>query len=169
MRGSVAAAVFLCVGLIPAVTRSHSALPEDWEGSGYDLDGSGSGSGDGSEQDEDIKVQPSSHEGKLLKSGGGSRNTLHSSSDLTFDGTAWPAGDDESGFVIMASSKRFWENEDILAAVIAAGVTGAIIAAALSAMLIYKRQKKDGEGHILGRRRESDEDYHKPIRDAVVI
>lgn len=53
--------------------------------------------------------------------------------------------------------------------VIAGGVTGVILAAALAALLIYKWQKKDDEGYVLGQERASDRDYHKPNRDDVVL
>lgn len=173
MRGSLEAALFLSVLLVPAISQSLSALPEELEGSGFDLDSSGSGSGDGSDQDEitNAKVQPNSFEGRMFtaNAGGGNRNAVHGSSGLTSDGTRWPARDDESGFVITESSKQFWESKDLLAAVIAGGVTGVIIAVAVSAVLIHIRRQKGKEGHFLGRRRASDEDYHKPIRNAVIV
>lgn len=176
MWGSLSAAVFVSVFLLPAVSQSHSALPEDLEGSGYDLDSSGSGSGDGWEQvspDEitNIKIQPNSYGGRICtkNTGGGNKNASPGSSDLTSDSTRWPATVDESEFVFFESSKRFWENEEILAALIAGGVAGVTIAVALSAVLIHKQQKKGKEGNILGGRRASDEDYHKPIRDAVIV
>lgn len=54
------------------------------------------------------------------------------------------------------------------AGVIAGGVTGAILAASLATILIYKWQKKDDEGYILGQQRASVEDYHRPSREEVV-
>uniref|UniRef100_A0A8D0CNA1 Syndecan/Neurexin domain-containing protein n=1 Tax=Sander lucioperca TaxID=283035 RepID=A0A8D0CNA1_SANLU len=50
-------------------------------------------------------------------------------------------------------------------AVIAGGVTGVALAAALAALLIYTWQKKDNGGYILGQQRASDEDYHRPDRE----
>lgn len=85
------------------------------------------------------------------------------------DSTRWPATDDQSEFVFLGSSKQFWQNEQIMAVIIAGGVAGVALAVALSAVLIHKQLKKGKEGHILGRRRASDEDYHKPIRDAVIV
>ena len=51
--------------------------------------------------------------------------------------------------------------------VIAGGVIGATLAAALAGILIYKWQKKDG--YILGQQRASDEYYHKHNRGEVVF
>uniref|UniRef100_A0A3Q3VRF6 Syndecan/Neurexin domain-containing protein n=1 Tax=Mola mola TaxID=94237 RepID=A0A3Q3VRF6_MOLML len=49
----------------------------------------------------------------------------------------------------------------ISTAVLAGGIVGVILAATLAATLIYKWQKKDNGGFILGRRKPSDEDYHR--------
>lgn len=53
--------------------------------------------------------------------------------------------------------------------VIAGGVTGLALAAALAAILIYTWQKKDNGGYILGQQRASDEGYHRPNREEVVV
>ena len=50
-------------------------------------------------------------------------------------------------------------------AVIAGGVTGVALAAALAALLIYRWQKKDNGGYILGQQRV----YHRPDREQVVV
>uniref|UniRef100_A0A8C4F9J1 Syndecan/Neurexin domain-containing protein n=1 Tax=Dicentrarchus labrax TaxID=13489 RepID=A0A8C4F9J1_DICLA len=44
---------------------------------------------------------------------------------------------------------------------------GVTLAVALAAILIYKWHKEDDGGYILGE--QSDEDYHKPNREEVVV
>ncbi|XP_026174627.1 syndecan-2-like [Mastacembelus armatus] len=130
--------LILVWGLIQPGSSSVSKLPEDTEGSGYDFDSSGSGSGDWSEQGETTKIS--------LRSNG---------RDLTFGSTHWPAEDSE--LVFMANSKSFLENKQIVAGVIAGGVTGLILAATLMALLIYKWQNKDDGGYIMGQKTHRDE------------
>ena len=57
----------------------------------------------------------------------------------------------------------------VFTAVIAGGVTGFALAAALAAILIYSWQKKDNGGYILGQQRAPDEGYHRPNREEVVV
>ncbi|XP_028253211.1 syndecan-3-like [Parambassis ranga] len=166
MRLSVTASLFITFGLIHPINSLLSASPEDLEGSGYDLDSSGSGSGDGSDPDKTESNTVNSEDVRLLAAGGGNDNTLHGSSGLTFDSTLWPAGD--SGFVFIESSKWPWERPDIHAALIAGGVTGAILAAMLMAVLIYQMQNHDEEGPILAWKKDANEGYHKPTRDVIV-
>ncbi|XP_051265536.1 uncharacterized protein LOC127368603 [Dicentrarchus labrax] len=175
MRIYLTASLILALGLIHPVNLSFSALPEDLEGSGYDLDTYGSGSGDWSEQGE-MKNNKEEEEGhsnsqdvRILaaKGGGGTQNTFHGSSVPRFDNTHGPAEDSRSGFVVLANSKQFLESKDVLAGVIAGAVIGVTLAVALAAILIYKWHKEDDGGYILGE--QSDEDYHKPNREEVVV
>ncbi|KAM6992107.1 uncharacterized protein LKV04_008171 [Tautogolabrus adspersus] len=156
----------LCIALVfiyPAHT-SVSGTPEDLEGSGYDLDSSASGSGDWSENGEDEKNKEVRISTELTDDG--AKNPSHGSSFMTFDKRQWPTKD---SYVILANRKGFLENKEILDGVIAGGVTGVILAATMAAILIYKWRKKDDEGYILGQQRASDEDYHRQIRDEVVV
>lgn len=164
--------LFLVLGLIHPVFMAISGPPEDMEGSGYDVENSGSG--DGSEQVSpgEANIEDQSKCGKNVRlfganGGGGTENTLHGSSVLTFDKTHWPGKDSGSGFVVMANSKSILEREDVFACVIAGGVTGAALAAALAGIIIYKWQKKDE--YVLGQQRASDEYYHKHNREEVVV
>ncbi|KAM6905881.1 uncharacterized protein PEZ65_017216 [Lycodopsis pacificus] len=158
MRASLAASFILALVLIHPISMSFAARPEDLEGSGYELDSYGSGSGDWSEQGETekIKDQPNSK---------GTKYTSHGSSVLNFDG---PHKDGGSGFVIIANSKSFLENKDVLTAVIAGGAIGVALAAAVAALL-YKWKKKDNTGRILGQQRASGGDYHTPNREVVLV
>ncbi|XP_069573225.1 syndecan-2-B-like [Brachyistius frenatus] len=151
---SVTASLILVLGLMSASSTSLSAPLVDLEGSGYDLDSSGSGSGDGSEQVSSgvIKDQANRKDGHIFAADG--------SSGLIFDGTHEPAGDTGSEFVILANNKSFLEHKELLAAVIAGGGTGVVIAATLAAILIYKWQKKDEDGYIPGQLKDSDEGHH---------
>ncbi len=56
----------------------------------------------------------------------------------------------------------------VFTAVIAGSVTGGILAASLAAVLIYKWQKKDDGGYVLGQQRPSNEDCHEPNSRKVV-
>lgn len=54
--------------------------------------------------------------------------------------------------------------------VIIGGVTGLALAAIVAGILIYKWQKKDDEdGYILGKEKDSDNDYRKPDGDVVIV
>ncbi|XP_070843971.1 syndecan-3-like [Chaetodon trifascialis] len=171
MRLSVIVSLFLTLGLSHAVHPSFSAPPGDLEGSGYDLDSSGSGSGDWSEQGElrNMEVPLNSEDVRILavNPSGRTENTFHDSAVPTFVNTNWPAEDGGSGFINVANSKSLLEREEVFAGVIAGGVTGVILAAALATLLIYKWQTKD-DGYIPGQQRASDKDYHKPSRQDVV-
>lgn len=171
MRIASAVSVFLTLGLIRPVHLSFSAPPEDLEGSGDDFDRVGSGSGDWPEQvEKNINVRINSKHVTLVEAnaGVGAKNTFHGSSVRTSDNTRRPAKDSRSGFVIVANSKSFLERKEILSAVIAGAVTGGIFAVSLAAILIYKWQKKDDGGYVLGQQRASDEDYHTTNREEVV-
>ncbi|TKS75531.1 Syndecan-3 Precursor [Collichthys lucidus] len=173
MRTPLTASLFLFLGLIQQINMSFSALPKDLEGSGDDQEISGSGSGDLSEQDEtNTKDRPEINDVRVFaeNAGGGTKNTFHDSSVVTFDETlpVMPVMDVGSGYGVMANSKSLLERKEIFAGVIAGGVTGAILAASLATILIYKWQKKDDEGYILGQQRASVEDYHRPSREEVV-
>ncbi|XP_044025902.1 syndecan-3-like [Siniperca chuatsi] len=166
---SLTASLFLALGLIHPVNMSFSALPEDLEGSGCDLDSSGSGSGDWSDQGKmkNIKDHPNGIDVFPANAGSGTENSFQGSPILTFDNTHWPAKDSGSGFGVLANSKSFLENKDVFAGVIAGGVAGGTIAAALAAILIYNWHKKDDGRYILGQQSASDEDY-EPKRQEVV-
>ncbi|XP_067428942.1 syndecan-4-like [Thunnus thynnus] len=154
MRISLTASLLVALGFMCPIHMLSPALT-DFEGSGYDLDGSGSG--DWSDQGEiNNKDQSNNKDVRIL--GGGTKNTLQDSSDLTFDSTHWLAKDSGSGYVVVANSKSFLENKEILAGIVAGGVIGVMVAAVLGAILIYKWQKKDG-GYIMGQQRASD-DFH---------
>ncbi|KAF1376726.1 hypothetical protein PFLUV_G00214460 [Perca fluviatilis] len=156
--------LFLALGLIHPINMSFPVLPEDLEGSGYDLDSSGSGDWSQQGEMENSEYHPNSKDVRTFtaNAGGGTKNTLHASSVLNFDGAHKDSG---LGFVVVANSKRFLENKEIFAAVIAGGVTGVALAAALAALLIYRWQKKDNGGYILGQQRV----YHRPDREQVVV
>ncbi|TMS11953.1 Syndecan-3 [Larimichthys crocea] len=171
MRTPLTASLFLFLGLMQQINMSFSALPKDLEGSGDLQEISGSGSGDLSEQDEtNTKDRPDINDVRVFaeNAGGGTKNTFHDSSVVTFDETQWPVMDVGSGYGVMANSKSLLERKEIFAGVIAGGVTGAILAASLATILIYKWQKKDDDGYILGQQRASVEDYHRPSREEVV-
>lgn len=175
MSVSSAVSLFLALGLLHPVVRSFSACPEDLEGSGDDLDGVDSGSGDRSPEDEageliNIMDRFSGKDVTVFaaNTAGGAKTAFHGSSVPTLDNAHGPANDNGSGFFNVANSKSFLERKDIFAAVIAGGVTGAILAALVAAIIIYTWQKKDDGGYSLGRQKASDEDYHKPSREDVV-
>lgn len=171
MRIASTVSLFLTLGLIHPAHLSFSAPPEDLEGSGDDFDSLGSGSGDWSEQvEKNINVRISSKYVTLVETnaGVGAKNAFRGSSVRTSDDTRRPAKDSRSGYVIVANGKSFLERKEILSAVIAGAVTGGIFAVSLAAILIYKWQKTDDGGYILGQQRASDEDYHTPNREEVV-
>ncbi|XP_070782180.1 syndecan-3-like [Enoplosus armatus] len=167
MRLSLTASLVLALGLIHPVNMSFSASPEYLEGSGYELDSYGSGSGDWSDQDE--MKNPNRKDVFPANTGDGTKNSFHGSPRLNFDNTHWPAKDGESGFVVLANRKSFLEIKDIFTGVIAGGIAGVAIGATLAVILIYKWHKRDDGGHILGQQKASDEDYHKPNSEEVVI
>ncbi|KAF0023651.1 hypothetical protein F2P81_024281 [Scophthalmus maximus] len=141
MRTPLTAAVFVFLGLIHPIASTISALPEDTEGSGYDLGTSDDGSGDWPEQDEvtNIMDHPNSKE-------------------RTFDGTVWPAGEFGSGYVILSNSKSFLENKQIVSAIIAGGVTGIILGAIIVAIIIFKWRNKVDGGYIQAQQTRMEED-----------
>ncbi|XP_031178434.1 syndecan-4-like isoform X2 [Sander lucioperca] len=147
--------LFLALGLIHPINMSFPVLPGDLEGSGYDLDSSGSGDWSQQGEMENIEYHPNSKDVRTFTAN-------PDSSVLNFDGAHKDSG---SAFVVVANSKSFLENKEVFAAVIAGGVTGVALAAALAALLIYTWQKKDNGGYILGQQRASDEDYHRPDRE----
>ncbi|XP_029902640.1 syndecan-1-like [Myripristis murdjan] len=128
----------LLMDLISHVNASISLAPEDLDGSGYDMGSSGSGP-------EDWPVQGGSSSGRstmndatanrgdrviAAKPGCEAKINFHDVSDKT----------SASGKV--AKTKSFFENKEILAGIIAGGVTGLTLATALAAILINKWQKK---------------------------
>ncbi|XP_010771540.1 syndecan-1 [Notothenia coriiceps] len=159
MRIYLKASWFLILGLIHPINMSFPGPPEDLEGSGYDLDNSGSGSGDWSEQSE-IK-NTNSKDIHMLAAGGGTQTN--------FDGTSDLNDNMGSEYVLVASSKIFLDNKEIFAAVIAGGLIGVVLAAAMAAILIYTWQKKDNEGYVLAQQTTSRGDYHRPNREEVIV
>uniref|UniRef100_UPI003AAE5BCD syndecan-4-like n=1 Tax=Centroberyx gerrardi TaxID=166262 RepID=UPI003AAE5BCD len=153
--------ILLFMDSVSPICMSFSIPPEDLDGSGYDLDSSGSGSGDWSEQDSSSSARFTTVIPKKIKngyntnderviaaeSGGGTRNNFHDDSELIFDIPPWTA-DDISGD--LAKSRSFLENKEILAGIIAGGVTGLTLATAVVAIIIYKWQKKDVGGYTQG-------------------
>lgn len=150
---SFTASLFLALGIIHPVNMLFSALPEDMEGSGYDLDSSGSGDWSGQVLSGNIQDDLSSKDVFPANTGHGAKNSFHGSPVLPFDSAHWPAKDSGSGFILLENSKGFLGNKDIVAGVIAGGVSGGLIAAALVAILIYKWHKKNDGGYILGQQR----------------
>ncbi|XP_005921641.1 syndecan-1-like [Simochromis diagramma] len=170
MRLSLAASLFLSLGLIHPVWTSLSVPPEELEGSGYDLDGSGSGSGDGSEEGV-TEDQHNSKDGRILaETRDETKITFHGFSDKTFGNTHRSAADDDSGYVAIANSRSYFENSEFLAGVIAGGVTGLALAATVAGILIYKWQKKEEEDrYSLGPEKALDHNYQKPNREKVFL
>lgn len=138
---------------------SFPGPPEDLEGSGYDLEDSGSGSGDWTEEGE-IK-NTNSKDIHILATGGGTQTNFDSTSDLN----------DNMGseYVLVPSSKIFLDNKEIFAAVIAGGLIGVVLAAAMAAILIYTWQQKDNEGYVLAQQTTSHGDDHRPNREEVIV
>uniref|UniRef100_UPI0037E74803 syndecan-2-B-like n=1 Tax=Semicossyphus pulcher TaxID=241346 RepID=UPI0037E74803 len=161
MRLSLTASLYITLGLLCRVSTSFSASPDDPEGSGYDLEGSGSGSGEWSGENEDSEDVGTFAANPDV----GPQDTLDGLSVMTSDKSQWSTKDN---YIILANSKSFLETKEVHDGVIAGGVTGAILAAAVAAILIYRWQKKDDEGFILGQRMASDEDYYKQSRDDIV-
>ncbi|XP_034088194.1 syndecan-1-like [Gymnodraco acuticeps] len=159
MRIYLKASCFLILGLIHPVNMSFPGPPEDLEGSGYDLEDSGSGSGDWTEQGE-IK-NTNSKDIHILAAGGGTQTN--------FDGTSDLNDNMGSEYVLVASSKIFLDNKEIFAAVIAGGLIGVVLAAAMAAILIYTWQQKDNEGYVLAQQTTSHGDYHRPNREEVIV
>ncbi|KAF3702951.1 Syndecan-3 Precursor [Channa argus] len=131
MTTYLTALLFLAFGCVHPASMSFPTLLEDEEGSGYDL--GGSGSGDWSEKGEISNMK-----------------AIPSSKDLASETTYWPPEDIGSYFVSGTDTKSFMENKQIFSAVIAGGVTGMILAAILTALLIYKWQDKDNGGYVMG-------------------
>lgn len=150
------------------------AVPSDnLEGSGHELEDdfdrtSGSGSGDWSEgspfskdsksfvrlRDEET---PNSDErgNKILAGSRSSLEKIPDDSDLILDTKLRPADDVEADIHNVAKSKNILENKDILAGLIAGGVVGLILAASLTAFMIYNTKRKDVVGYTLGQQRTS--------------
>ncbi|XP_072219048.1 uncharacterized protein [Leuresthes tenuis] len=171
MRLSLSASIFLL--FLRPLYVSLSTLPEDLEASGYDLDISGSGLGDGSElvspgETKNIKNELNNKDGGVFTpdSEEGNKNTLQGSSDLTFDRTYWHPRYDASELVLLSNGKRFLSHQEIHAGIIAGGVTGATAGAALSAILIYTRKRKDKEKC---QKNLTKEDCHKTNRKEAFV
>lgn len=142
MRVLDSAALLLILGLFTPITLSLSP-PEDWEGSGDDLEASGSGDWTDDDSTGDVDSSISRNEQTSTAKEGGGRNS-HGPSDVDMDEP--PAGD----YVMLSSDKSFWEDEDIRTAIIAGGVTGAVLAVAFIAIIIYRRRIKEEEGYAPG-------------------
>ncbi|XP_017267309.1 syndecan-1 [Kryptolebias marmoratus] len=137
MRLSVAAALLVVLGLMQPGSVSLFDLPEDFEGSGPDLEGSGSGD-DGENGDfssEDLPAITPEQENK--------------------HGIKVPT----PGSVVIGGKWSFWGNKQVLAGAAAGGITGAALGATLSAILIYKWRKKDEEECILSQKKFLDDNY----------
>ncbi|XP_019953081.2 syndecan-1-like [Paralichthys olivaceus] len=128
-RTLTAALIVSLLSTLP-VRTSISKGPEDLEGSGYDLITSGYGSGDGSEQ-------------------------VSSEDDTIMDhpGTLWPDRDVRSGYTMVSNSMSFLENKQIVAGIIAGGITGLILAVMVMTILIYRWCNKDNGGYIQGQQK----------------
>ncbi|XP_043963252.1 syndecan-2-like isoform X2 [Gambusia affinis] len=160
MRLSLTVSVVLALGLILPERASLYGPPEDWEGSGYDLDGSGSGDdperGNNNNPDPDIVPNPvngntkSAKSSSVLNAGRSHRHDIDAATEL----------------VVISNSSKLLENKEIVAAVIAGGLPGATIGVLLSVILIYKWRKKHKE-HI--QNKASNEEYHKPTREVAFI
>ncbi|XP_041661780.1 syndecan-2-like [Cheilinus undulatus] len=155
MRIFLTVSIFTVLVLKCPVKTSFPGSPEDLEGSGYDLESSASGSGDWSENGENDNTEDAQTLAEDTDDGG--KNPSHGSPLMTSDETQLPS---EDSYIILASKKSLLENKDVVHGVIAGGVTGGILAAAVAALLIYRWQKRDEEAYILGQRRSSEEDYH---------
>ncbi|KAM4712836.1 uncharacterized protein FYW61_020051 [Anableps anableps] len=162
MRLYLTVSAFLALVLILPGTVSLSGPPEDLEGSGYDLDGSGSG--DDPEQGTSNNPDPAivSNQANGNKNAAKSSSTLNIGSSHRHDGNAAPE------LVVISNSESLLENKEI-AAVIAGGLTGAIIGVLVSAILIYKWRKKRKEERILSQKKASDEDYHNSMSETLFM
>ncbi|KAJ7988059.1 hypothetical protein DPEC_G00319710 [Dallia pectoralis] len=134
--------LFVTGPCLRAAVLPHSTAPEDLDGSGNDLESSSSG--DWAEDSKDD--QSSNKEDKRFpfirtdKTRSGKPDDTHLTSDL------WPKlGDDysESSIGNVANSRSFIANKEALAAVIAGGAVGLVLAVALLILLIYHMKKKD--------------------------
>ncbi|XP_054910539.1 syndecan-3-like isoform X2 [Poeciliopsis prolifica] len=159
MRLSLTVSVVLALGFILPERVSLSGPPEDWEGSGYDLDGSGDDPEKGTNNNPDPDVVQSPVDGNT--------NAAKSSSVLNVGRSHTHDGDAATELVIIPNSKSLLENKEIFAAAIAGGLTGAIIGVLLSVILIYKWRKKHKEEHI--QNKTSKEEYHKPTQEVALI
>ncbi|XP_029984702.1 syndecan-4-like isoform X2 [Sphaeramia orbicularis] len=157
MRILLTAILMFLLGIIHPVSTGASVLPDDLEGSGYDDEGSGSGA-----LSEKVSLDENKNDKSQPNTKGDRRFTGFS--DRAFDGTHWSAGE-----TIVAKSKTVFENKETLAGIIAGGVTGLVMAIILAGVLIYKWQKKDDGGYILGQQRASDEDCHRSHGDEIVV
>ncbi|KAM4521433.1 uncharacterized protein PAE49_001538 [Odontesthes bonariensis] len=171
MRLSLSSSIFLL--FLRPLSVSLSALPEDLEASGYDLDSSGSGFGDGSElvspgEIKNIKNELKNKDGGVFTadSGEGNDNILQGSSDLSFDHTYRLPRFDATEFVLLSNGKSFLNHQEIHAGIIAGGVTGATVGAALSAILIYTRKRKDRQKC---QKNATNEDCHKANRKEAFV
>ncbi|XP_005803190.1 syndecan-2-like [Xiphophorus maculatus] len=162
MRLSLTVSVVLALGLILPERASLYGPPEDWEGSGYDLDGSGSGNdpeqeGTNNNPDPDIVPNPVN----------GNTNSAKSSSVLNVGISHRHDVDAATELIVISNSNSLLENKEIVAAAIAGGLAGATIGVLLSVFLIYKWRKKHKEEHI--QNKASNEEYHKPTREVAFI
>ncbi|XP_029984700.1 syndecan-4-like isoform X1 [Sphaeramia orbicularis] len=169
MRILLTAILMFLLGIIHPVSTGASVLPDDLEGSGYDDEGSGSGALSEKvslDENKNDKSQPNTKGDRrfTVKAEEGSKDDFYGFSDRAFDGTHWSAGE-----TIVAKSKTVFENKETLAGIIAGGVTGLVMAIILAGVLIYKWQKKDDGGYILGQQRASDEDCHRSHGDEIVV
>ncbi|XP_047243506.1 uncharacterized protein LOC124881778 isoform X2 [Girardinichthys multiradiatus] len=161
MRLFLSVSVFLALGLNLPERVSLSGLPEDLEGSAYDLDGSGSGFDP--DQGTNNKPGPAT----VSDPGKENTNTAKKSSNLNVGGSDRHVTVSEMVFI--SNSKSLLENKEVAAAATAGGITGATIGILLSAILIYKWRKKHKEECIFSQKGASDEDYHKSSREVVFI
>ncbi|XP_056151019.1 syndecan-1-like [Lampris incognitus] len=164
MKISVTIFTLLATEFIPPISTAFSRTAEDFDELGYELDSSGSGSGDWSEQGSSsserftakteneigkIKNIPQSNgEDRLnaAKAKGGARN--NDDSGMSFDVPPW--GGNDFGSTIGAKTKSFLQNKEVLAGVIAGGVTGLTLATAVAAVIIYKWRWKDERTYTRG-------------------
>ncbi|KAM8846876.1 uncharacterized protein ACB058_013079 [Synchiropus picturatus] len=132
------------------IATSHSQ--DEAEGSWFDFDYSGSGDADGEfvHSDED-------HKRRLEVQSEGYP-------DLTLDRSRWPTVD--SDVILLPSHEGFLDNYDRLAAVVAGGVVGATLAAAVATFLILKWQKTDTS---VSRRQTKNQDRFLTNREEYVV
>lgn len=78
--------------------------------------------------------------------------SLQDSSEVAFENPWLTAGGE---IIVVANSKSLLEREEVFAAVVAGGVTGGLLAATLSSVLIYKWHMKRDVSYILGRQKAS--------------
>lgn len=168
MRISWVAITLFSINLSCTLNSLFAVPPDNLEGSGHELGddfdrSSGSGSGDwseGSPLSKDsksyvrlrVKENPYSDEGgdQILTGSRSSLEKIPDDSDLILDTKPWPADDLESDIHNVAKSKNILKNKDILAGLIAGGVVGMILAASLTAFMIYNRKRKYVVGYTLG-------------------